>query len=86
MVLPHRGQRRSAGGSQENASTARCHGSDTLACGAATAPGPPCAACGDLIPTGGLEIEVQFMTPNGFTARRFHTLCFAVWELERDPD
>jgi hypothetical protein len=48
--------------------------------------GLPCAACGDLIPTGGLEIEVQFMTPNGFTARRFHTLCFAVWELERGQD
>jgi hypothetical protein len=42
-----------------------------------------CSACGDIIATDDLEMELQFLTENGFTSRRFHTLCFAVWEIER---
>jgi hypothetical protein len=27
-----------------------------------------------------IEIELQFLAESGFTARRFHTLCSAIWE------
>jgi hypothetical protein len=48
--------------------------------------GLPCRGCGEVIATDDLEIEVQFLTADGFSARRFHTLCYAVWEMERHED
>ena len=46
----------------------------------------PCAGCGETIPRNDLEIELQFLTANGFSGRRFHTFCFAIWELERHAE
>jgi hypothetical protein len=48
-----------------------------------TGAGVACAECDDPIRSDDLEIEVQFPTPTGVTGRRFHPLCLAIWELER---
>ena len=48
--------------------------------------GLPCHGCGEIVGPDDIEIEVQFLTEAGFVTRRFHTLCFALWELERTPE
>ena len=45
--------------------------------------GLPCAGCGEPIGSDDLEIEAQFLTATGFEGHRFHTLCHAIWEIER---
>ena len=45
--------------------------------------GQPCNGCGEVIARDDIEIELQFFTDEGFSTYRFHTLCHAVWEMER---
>jgi hypothetical protein len=43
----------------------------------------PCSGCGELIRRDDVEIELEFQLGGGLEERRFHTLCYAIWEIER---
>ena len=48
--------------------------------------GMPCTICGDRIPAGQMEYELQFSHDSenpGLDRFHLHLRCFAAWELER---
>jgi len=42
-----------------------------------------CSGCGERIRRDDLEVELEFHIGRDIEERRFHTTCYAIWELER---
>ena len=43
----------------------------------------PCSGCGEPVRRDDLQIDLEFQIGGGLEERRFHTICYAIWELER---